>query len=183
LRRRRKNKMAVRKKSWNIEIPLIDTSVELSAVELQQLDKRAIKLDLTRILHGKSIEAIFVIHVKDNKAVAELKKLSLFPFYIQRAIRKGISYIEDSFECKVQEVALRIKPFLITRKRVHRSVRNALRIKTQEVIKEYCATNKPEELYSAILSGQLQKDLSGKLKKVYPLSFCEIRVLEVLKSK
>lgn len=175
--------MAVRKKSWNIEIPLINSNIELSAVDLQQLDKKTIKLDLTRILHGKSIEATFVIHINDNKAVAELKKFALFPFYIQRAIRKGISYVEDSFECKTQESNLRIKPFLITRKRVHRSVRNALRIKAQEVIREYCATNKPEEIFSAILSGVLQKDLSGKLKKVYPLSFCEIRVLEVLSKK
>jgi ribosomal protein S3AE len=180
-RRRRSEKMAVRKKLWSVEVPLIDMNVDISAVDLQQLDKKALKLDLTRILHGRSTEATFMISVKDGKATAEVKKLALPSFYIQRAIRKGISYVEDSFECSTEGYLLRIKPFLITRKRVHRSIRNALRVKAQELIKEYCSSKQSQEVFSSILYGKLQKELAMRLKKVYPLSFCEIRVLEVVK--
>ena len=175
--------MVARKKAWSIEIPLIDTIIDISAVDLQQLDKKVLKLDLTRILHGRGTEATFVVLVKDGKATAELKKLTLPTFYIQRAIRKGISYVEDSFKCTTNGYTLRIKPFLITRKRVHRAIRKALRIKAQEIIKEYCSSKQPSEVFSSVLYGKLQKELSMKLKKVYPLAFCEIRVLEVLGKK
>jgi ribosomal protein S3AE len=175
--------MAVKKKLWNVEIPLLNSNIELSAFELNQLDKKTIKIDLTRMLHGKNMEATFLISIKDNKASANLKKMALFPFYIQRAIRKGISYVEGSFPCVCGEYNLRIKPFLITRKEVHRSVRNALRTKAHELIKEYCEKNQPDDVFSSILSGKMQKDLSLKLKKIYPLAFCEIRALEVKKKK
>lgn len=173
--------MVTRKKAWSIEIPLIDTSVDISAVDLQQLDKKVLKLDLTRILHGRGTEATFVVSVKDGKATAELKKLTVPTFYIQRAIRKGISYVEDSFKCATNGYTLRIKPFLITRKKVHKVIRKCLRIKTQEIIKEYCSSKQPSEIFLSILYGRMQKELSVKLKKVYPLAFCEIRVLEVVK--
>ena len=47
---------------------------------------------------------------------------------------------------------------------------------------DYCKTKTNDELFEEILSGKLQRELSIKLKKVYPLSLCEIRVLEVKES-
>jgi len=175
--------MVLKKKSMSIEVPFIDTIVEISAVDLQKLDKKSIKLDLTRILHGRSTEATFMISVNDGRATAELKRLVLLPFYIQRAMRKGISYVEDSFSCKAIDNNLRIKPFLITRNSVHRAVRKALKIKAQETIREYCASKNASDVFSSIASGKLQKELALKLKKIYPLSFCEIRIAEIEKGK
>jgi ribosomal protein S3AE len=40
-----------------------------------------------------------------------------------------------------------------------------------------------EGIFDDILKGKIQKELSLKLKKIYPLSLCEIRVLEVEKEK
>ncbi|MFH1248821.1 MAG: hypothetical protein V1660_01580 [archaeon] len=175
--------MATKKKSFDVEIPMIDTIIKLSALEIENLNNKTIKMDLTRQLHGKSIEAVFRISVKDGKATADLKGFKLLPFYIQRAIRKGISYVEDSFMVPKDDVILRIKPFMITRKSVHRSVRNALRLKAAEEIKAFCESKSIEEIVSSIIYGRYAKELSLKLKKIYPLSFCEIRIFEILKKK
>ena len=175
--------MVLKKKSISVEVPFIDSIIEISAVDLQKLDKKAIKLDLTRMLHGRSTEATFMISVNDGKATAELKKLVLLPFYIQRAMRKGISYVEDSFLCETSDKNLIIKPFLITRNKVHRAVRNALKIKAREIIKECCANRQAFDIFSSIASGKFQKELALKLKKIYPLSFCEIRIAEIEKAK
>jgi ribosomal protein S3AE len=39
------------------------------------------------------------------------------------------------------------------------------------------------ELFSDIMVGKIQKELSLKLKKIYPLALCEIRILEIVNKK
>jgi ribosomal protein S3AE len=163
------------KKLTEIKIPLLDMSINVAGA-LEGLDGRGIKIDLTRMLKGKSMEATFILDAKEQKA--NPKKLVLLPFYILRVMRKGTSYVEDSFSCKSKTAMLRIKPFLITRKKVSRSIRKALREKAREFIKSFCEDKTIEEIFSDVLSARLQKELALKLKKIYPLAVCEIRVVE-----
>ncbi|MBI5148335.1 hypothetical protein HZA33_01515 [Candidatus Pacearchaeota archaeon] len=168
--------MAVKRKNIEIDLPIINQKIDVLG---QNLEGKTLKLDLTRILKGKSIEATFVI--KDNAAT--LRKLVLLGFYIRRLMRKNISYVEDSIVCKTKDQLLRIKPFLITRKRVYRSIRNSLRLECIRLIQEFCKEKNSEAVFQAVITGMLQKELSIKLKKIYPLALCEIRVIEIEKVK
>jgi len=173
----------IKKKFFEVEIPLIDSSVELIGDSIESLDKRTIKMDLTRQLRGKSIEVIFKIEVNEKKASAKPVKLLLLPFFIRRVLRKNISYIEDSFSVECQDSWIRIKPYLITRKKVSRRVRKALRQEAKNWLLDYTKNKQYLELFSDILENKLQKALSLKLKKIYPLALCEIRVLNIEKIK
>ncbi len=175
--------MAIKRRIFEIEIPMLSSSVNAGATNIQELNNKTVKIDLTRQLRGKSIEAVFVVSVKDNKVYAHCTRLTLLPFYIRRAMRKGISYIEDSFVCNTKDVPLRIKPFLITRRRVFRSIRKSLRDTCREFLSAFCNDKNSEEVFKEMIGGRLQKDLSIKLKKIYPLSFCEIRVCKFEKVK
>jgi len=168
-----------RKKFQEVEIPLIKSQIELIGNSPEELDNKTIKLDLTRQLRGKSIEAVVQIKIENNKPIAHPKKIRLMPYFIKRMMRKRISYIEDSFETPSQESMLIIKPFLITRKRVSRAVRRALRNRCKNWIEDYVAERKDNEIFSDIFFNKMQKTLSFALKKTYPLSLCEIRVLEI----
>jgi ribosomal protein S3AE len=168
-----------RKKFIKVDIPLTNSTIELIGNSPQELEDTTIKLDLTRQLKGKSVEAVVKIDIVDEKAVAKPIKIKLMPYFIRRMIRKRISYVEDSFETPSQESMIRIKPFLITRKRVSRVVRKTLRNKARNWIEDYIAERKDSEIFNEILSNRMQKPLSLTLKKTYPLSLCEIRVLEV----
>ena len=170
-----------RKKFIEAEIPLTNSKIELIGNSPEDLKDRTIKLDLTRQLKGKSVEAVVKIKIENDKAIAYPTKIKLMPYFIIRMIRKRISYVEDSFETPSQESILRIKPFLITRKRVSRAVRKTLRNKTKNWIEDYIAEKKDNEIFNEILSNKLQRPLSLMLKKTYPLSLCEIRVLEVVR--
>ncbi len=170
-----------RKKFTEAEIPLINSKIELIGNSPEDLKDRTIKLDLTRQLKGKSVEAVVKIKIENDKAIAYPIKIKLMPYFIRRMIRKRISYVEDSFETPSQESILKIKPFLITRKRVSRAVRKTLRNKTKNWIEDYTAGKKDNEIFNEILSNRLQRPLSIMLKKTYPLSLCEIRVLEVIR--
>lgn len=171
--------MAEKKKFFDIELHLINQKVQLLASSKEELTGRTIKIDLTRKLRGKSLEIIFKI--KEKGAVPH--RLHLLGYYIRRMMRKSTNYVEDSFSTKCKNSTLRIKPFLITRKKVSRAVRNALRIKTKQEIQKVVKNKNYEELFSDLLSNKVQKSLSLKLKKIYPLSLCEIRDIYVEKEK
>jgi ribosomal protein S3AE len=170
-----------RRKFFEVEVPLTRTKIELTGNSIESLDNQTIKLDLTRQLRGKSVEAVVKIKVKDEKAIAEPIKLRLLPYFIRRMIRKRISYIEDSFQTPSQESMIKIKPFIITRKKVSRVVRKTIRNQTKNWIEDYIAERTDHEIFEDVLSNRLQKPLSIRLKKTYPLSLCEIRVLEIIR--
>jgi ribosomal protein S3AE len=167
-----------KKKFFDVEMPLISKQTQMQAYELSELDGRFLKYDLTRLLKGKSMMLTLKIKVEGNEAIATPKKVVLMPYFLRRMIRKGTNYVEDSFPAECQDANLRIKPFLITRRKVSRAVRNALRIKAKEELINYVKDKTAEELFDEVLKNQMQKPLSLKLKKIYPLALCEIRIFE-----
>jgi len=172
--------MATEKKKWfDVEIPLLRMKVKLIAFTIEELDGRTIKLDLTRVLRGKSLEAIVKIKVKDGKAEGTVSELNLLGFFIRRMMRNNISYVEDSFSLDSLDAVMRLKPFLITRKRVTRAVRKGLRDAAKAYLEEYAKDATSEEIFQDISSNKIQRALSGKLKKVYPLALCEIRMSKI----
>ena len=176
--------MAVlKKKFFEISLSLINQTANLQAIDEQELEGKTIKIDLTRRLRGKSLEIIFKIIPEKGKLKAEPNRLHLLDYFIRRMMRKSTDYVEDSFSAESKNAILRIKPFLITRKKVSRAVRNALRNKTKEEIKSYIKNKDFEEIFSEIIGNKFQKSLSQKLKKVYPLSLCEIRDIFVEKKQ
>lgn len=170
-----------KKKFFDVEMPLINKQTQLQAYELKELDGRFIKYDLTRILRGKSMLLQLKVKVEGEKAIAIPRNIKLMPYFLRRMARKGTDYIEDSFSTKCKNAQIRIKPFLISRRKISRAVRKALREKAREELINYVKNKTTETLFEEIFKNQIQKPLSLKLKKIYPLTLCEIRVLEIEK--
>jgi len=170
-----------KKKFFNVDIPIIEKETQLQAYEIEELEGRYIRYDLTRILRGKSIELSLRVKVQGDKATTEIKSMELMPYFLRRMIRKGTNYVEDSFSADCKNAQIRIKPFLITRRKVSRAVRKALREKAKQELIEYIKDKKTDQIFEDILKNKIQKTLSLKLKKIYPLSLCEIRVLKIEK--
>ena len=137
------------------------------------------RYDLTRMLKGKSMILTLKVKVEGDDAIANPRKIVLMPYFLRRMIRKGTNYVEDSFMTECKDAKVVIKPFLITRRKVSRAVRKALRVKAREGLIDYVKDRTAEELFDELLKNQIQRPLSQKLKKIYPLSLCEIRVFEV----
>jgi ribosomal protein S3AE len=169
----------IKKKYFEVDIPLINEKAEVLSDSLDQINGKTLKLDMTRILKGKSSEMIFSIKIKDGKAIAEPKKLTVLPYFIRHMLHVGVDYVEDSFSVESQESKLIVKPFLITRKKVSRAVKRTLRNSAKNFLQDYIKIETNDKVFEEILSGQLQKALSLKLKKIYPLGLCEIRMIQV----
>jgi ribosomal protein S3AE len=171
-----------KKKFFNVEIPIIEKETQLQGYEIEEVDGRYIKYDLTRLLRGKSIELQLKVKVKEGKATAELRGVELMPYFLRRMMRKGTNYIEDSFSTTCKNAIIRIKTFLITRRKVSRPVTKELRQKAKQELNDYAKDKKTEQLFEDIVKNKWQKILSLKLKKIYPLALCEIRVLKIEKN-
>lgn len=170
--------MAIRKKFVEVSLPMINETLPVLG-EPESLVKKTIKLDLSRKLKGRGLEVVFQILHKDKALIAYPKNMTLMRSYITRMMRKRVNYVEDSFTSSCKDIPVTIKPFLITRKKVSRAIRNSLRKTAKEFILEYTKSRTYLELAESVLFGELQKEIYPKLKKVYPLSLCEIRVLEI----
>lgn len=160
-------------------MPILGKTTQLYAYGINELKERTITYDLTRILRGKGTLLKLNVEIKDEEAIAYPKEILLMPYFLKRVVRKGTDYVEDSFQAKTKNHLVTIKPFLVTRKKVSKAVRKALRDKTKEELISYISDKKTESLFDEIIKNKLQKSLSLKLKKIYPLSFCEIRVLKI----
>jgi len=170
-----------KKRFFNVEIPLINKTTQLQGYEIKDLNDRFIKYDLTRMLKGKSVLLSVKTKLEGDEITTTPREIRLMPYYLKRMVRKGTNYVEDSFSTECKDSQIRIKPFLITRRKVSRAVRKALREMIKKELIEYSKEKSTIEIFEDLLRGQLQKNLSIKLKKIYPLSLCEIRVLKVEK--
>jgi ribosomal protein S3AE len=174
---------SVKKKFFEVSVPLTAAKVHVYGHSIEQFEGQIVKVDLTKSLRGKSLE--LRAKIKNNNGTLESTPiaLELLSSYLRKAIRKGTDYVEDSFELDAKDAKLRIKPFLLTRRRVSRAIRNELRENARKFIEGHCKVRSAEEIFSDVTANKIQKELSHKLKKVYPLAFCEIRIIEIVPEK
>ena len=178
-----------KRKFFEVEIPLINKQTPLLAFEIKELEGKFIRYDLTRFLRGKNMLIQLKVQIKEEgkdsekklRATSVAREIQILPCFLKRMVRKGTNYVEDSFSVNCRDAQLRIKPFLITRRKVSRAVRKALREKAREEITKYVGNKNSEEIFDDVLKNKLQKPLSLILKKIYPLSLCEIRMMKVEK--
>ena len=169
--------MAERKRFITVQVPILGSEMRILGTP-EDLHNKTIKLDLTRQLRGKGLTIKLRIFNQEGTLVAIPNNMELVTSYIRRMMRKRTDYVEDSFQARCADIRTTIKPLLITRKRVSRAVRKNLRNTTKEFLLEYLKEKTFIEICNEILDGTLQKTMLPKLKKVYPLSFCDIRVFE-----
>ena len=181
--KKKKIKKNIKKSFYEISAPLTSTRIELYASSPEELDGKTIKIDLTKSLRGKSFELKLRIKNKDNSLVAEPESLILVMSYVRKIMRKGSDYVEDSFATSCRDASVQIKPLLVTRRRVSRAILKALRDSTRKQLESHLKTRSTKEIFSEIITNKLQKQLSLKLKKIYPLALCEIRSFEILNQK
>jgi len=175
-----KAKSNVKKKFFEVKAPLISSKINLYATLPEELEGKMVRIDLTRILKGKSFELKLLVKKEGEELIAEPRSLWLSGSFIRRMIRNGIDYVEDSFMVECKDAKVVVKPFLITRHKVSREVRKNLRNAARKHLENFVRIRTTKELFSEIMSGRVQKEMSQDLKKIYPLALCEIRVFEIL---
>jgi len=173
-------KKTVKKSFFEVKAPITSTKIYLYGASPEALNGKVVSLDLTRSLRGKSLELKMKVVVNGSELSAEPVSLELMGSYIRRMIRNGIDYVEDSFITEAKDSKVIIKPFMITRNKVSRAVRRELRNLAKSHLESYLKNRSVKELFTEITTNKIQKELSLKLKKIYPLALCEIRFFKII---
>tara|TARA_Y100000034_G_scaffold132577_1_gene195910 strand:- start:488 stop:1132 length:645 start_codon:yes stop_codon:yes gene_type:complete len=177
---KQKNKKTGKRRFFEVSAPMTAAKISLYASSAEELEGKTVKLDLTRSLRGRALELRMKIHSKGDKLEASPVSANLIQSYVRRMVRRGTDYVEDSYEVESRDKKLRVKTLFVTRRRVSRAVRGALRELAKKHIIASFKVRDGGEIIQDVMANKIQKELSQKLKKIYPLALCEIRRIEIL---
>ena len=132
-----KVKKGMKKQFFEVSAPLTASKIMLYAGSAEELEGKTINLDLTRNLRGKNIVLKLKVRNDSGNLVADIVSLRLAGVFIRRMIRKGSDYVEDSFVTECKDGRVVVKPFMITRNKVSKAVRKALRDEAKKYLLDY----------------------------------------------
>lgn len=173
----------LKKSFYNVEAPLTAANISLYGRGAEEFDGKTVKIDMTKNLRGKNFVLTLRIKNQGGKLTGEPISLVLTSSYVRKVVRRGTDYIEDSFIIECKDKVLRIKPLLVTKDKVSRTIRRTLRNNCKKYIEGYAPTRSADELFKDVIANKIQKEMAVRLKKIYPLSLSDIRWLEFVKEK
>ena len=103
--------------------------------------------------------------------------------HVRRQVRRYRGKVDDVVDVVTTDgYLLRIKPLIITQKRVQTSVKSDIRNKARDIIVTGAAKMTYSQLQSAMLSGDLEKEIETAVKSIYPVRTCVIRKSQLLQT-
>ncbi len=179
----KKSRVSVTKKRWyNLKAPKVfDSQVfgETAAADPKLLTGRSVKISLGNFMKGKksNTELKFrIVEVKGNDCITEFESMGMPVPVVKRTVKRAKKRIDDSFVVVTKDdIKVRLKPLLLIKKTVQRSVLTALKQKTQDYCLTYAKELTYNELINKVIIGEIMKNLKFELKKVYPVMTVEMR--------
>jgi small subunit ribosomal protein S3Ae len=101
--------------------------------------------------------------------------------HIRRQIRRYRGKIDDVIDVVTEDGYLvRIKPLIVTQKRIQTSVKQSIRAKTRDVLRGFVAKTTYDGLQVAMLDGSLESEIQNQIKSIYPCRSVVIRKSQLL---
>ncbi len=139
-------------------------------------------MTLTRDPKKQLFNAEFKINeIKNNNAITELIGYRMQPAHLKRITKSGKNKVDDSFIYTTKDnKKIAIKPILLTKSLVYKTILQEIRRATRSFILEYAGKNSFSQIMKDIISGKLQKDLRENAKKIYPVTNIIIKDAHIL---
>ncbi len=137
---------------------------------------------LTNDPRKQGINVLFRIKKTEGSAgIAEVYGYNLINAMIKRLVRKRTKRIDDSFILKTKDDKyIIVKPFIVTRIRVSKATKSAIRKYTRAFFLDYFENHTYEEFYKAVLNDTLTSELKSRLYKISPILHTFIRVFKLI---
>lgn len=139
-------------------------------------------MQLTGDPKRQSTHVSFVMDgVKDGAITTSLKGLEILPSSVKRLVRRNKSRVNDSFEVVSQDgKRLRVKPLLVTKGCVPRSVCAKIQHQVRDWMVRLLARSSLDQFMDDVVSYKLQKELASAMSKTYPVQIAEVRAFKVV---
>ena len=183
----KKTDIKMKKKRWiSILAPAAFNSQELGETTCErpeQLVGRKLVINLMSLTNDpkkQNVQVHFkIVNVTNDKAETQIVGCELSGAYVKKVIRRSGGKVEDSFAVTTKDnVKFQVKPLLMTRHKIYKSTLNDMQLKAREYIQNDFKNMDAEVALQAILMNKLQKETRENVRKIYPVSLCEIRKLE-----
>ncbi|MEC7110649.1 MAG: SAP domain-containing protein [Candidatus Thermoplasmatota archaeon] len=103
--------------------------------------------------------------------------------HVRRQVRRYRGKVDDVVDVVTTDgYLIRIKPLIITQKRVQTSVKSDIRNKVRDIIVTNAAKMTYSQIQTAMLGGDLEKDIENAVKSIYPVRTCVIRKSQLLQT-
>ena len=103
--------------------------------------------------------------------------------HVRRQVRRYRGKVDDVVDVVTTDgYLIRIKPLIITQKRVQTSVKSDIRNKARDIIVTSAAKMTYSQIQTAMLGGDLEKDIENAVKSIYPVRTCVIRKSQLLQT-
>ncbi|MEM2131149.1 MAG: hypothetical protein QXM96_02750 [Candidatus Woesearchaeota archaeon] len=137
-------------------------------------------MQITNDIKSQMFDVKFeIVNASENKLETKISGYYFSTSAIKRLVRRNMTRVDDSIVARTKDNYLVIlKPLLLTRNKVTKSVEYSLRMNLRKEIISFINKNDYETVFSAVLKYQIQKELREKLNKIYPIKNLEIRFLE-----
>lgn len=138
---------------------------------------------LTKDIKKQNINVSFKVkEVKGLKAYTEFLSYDMVPTSLKRMVRKGKEKIDDSFLATTKDGrVVRIKPLIICRSLVVRSVTTDIKETIRKMTEEILQQIDYDQFVKDIITGKFQRALRAQANKVYPIKTAEIRRMILVK--
>ena len=182
-----KKSKVVKKKWYKIVAPKVFNNTlvgETYVSSVEQVVGKIMKVNLMELTrdHKKQKQNIKLEVTEVISDVGQTKPVyyEIMPSAVKRMIRRGKSKIDTSIICtsKTNE-AIRIKPIIITNYNATKNVQTDLRKAAESTITDYIADSNFDRVFSDVINFRLQRILREKLKKIFPVKICDIRMLKL----
>ncbi len=182
-------KSKIRKKKW---YPILATKEfgervvgETLVYDASELIGRCITVNLMSLTNDfkkQNIHIQFLISgLKGQTATTKLRGYKVIDAAIKRLVRRKKNSVNYSFMLKTADNAsVRIKPFIVTRLNICKSVLTDLRKGAREYLVRYAKKKKFGEIITDLVSNRLQREMKSRLSKIYPLKAVEIRKMKLM---
>ncbi len=142
-------------------------------------------MNLTGEVRNQNVKVGFrVSGVKEGRAMTEVTGYTLSPSFIKRVVRRRHTRIDSNFTLKTKNShKIIIKPLLITRNNVNRSVATAIRHGAREVLNGIVSSHSSDEFFMDLIHYKVQNELKKRLSRIYPMKTCEIKSMALLPTK
>ena len=138
-------------------------------------------MNLTGDMKHQNSNVKFVVdRIVEGRALTKIVGYEVISASLRRLVRRRSSKIDMSFDAVTADgIRLRIKPFVLARSMVNRSLLSAIRRQIEQNTKQSVASTGFQNLIQDIATNRFQITLKKSLSKLYPIKSFEVRILNV----
>ena len=124
-----------------------------------------------------------VVEVVANDAITEFIGLEMMNDHVRRQVRRYRGKVDDVVDCvTVDGYYVRIKPMLVTSRRVKSSQKNEMRRLTHDILLQFSARSTWVDVQKAMLSDEMEEMIKDATRVINPCRAVMVRKVQLIQS-